>query len=79
MPDITYEIVKHDHGWAYKVGDSFSESYPSHDEARRAAEQAAARQEQAGSAETIQYQDKEGRWHEETASGDDRPSTTVTG
>jgi hypothetical protein len=79
MPQVTYEIVRHDHGWAYKVGDSFSETYDSHDSARRAAEEAAARQEQAGSSEAIQYQDRDGIWHEEIAQGDDRPDTRVEG
>ena len=41
MTRITYEIVEHDGGWAYKVGDVFSEPFPSHDAARRAAERAA--------------------------------------
>ena len=79
MADIVYEIVKHDHGWAYKVGETFSEAYPSHDEARRAAEAAAARQEQAGDATTISFQDSQGEWHEERSDADDRPSTHVEG
>jgi len=79
MPDVTYEIVKHDHGWAYKVGDTFSETYDSHDAARLAAEEAAARQEQAGQTEAIEYQDPKGEWHEEVAGGDDRPTTRVEG
>jgi len=41
MTRITYEIVEHDGEWAYKVGDVFSEPFPSHDAARRAAERAA--------------------------------------
>ena len=41
MPKVTYEIVEHDGGWAYKVADVFSEPFQSHDEARRAAERAA--------------------------------------
>src|SRR5690606_1202897 len=30
MPDVTYEVVEHDGGWAYKVGDVISETYPTH-------------------------------------------------
>ena len=41
MTRIIYEIVEHDGGWAYKVGDVFSEPFPSHEAARRAAEHAA--------------------------------------
>jgi hypothetical protein len=41
MTKITYEIVQHDGGWAYRVDETFSEAFPSHDSARKAAEQAA--------------------------------------
>ena len=27
---ITYRIVQHDGGWAYQLGDSYSETFPSH-------------------------------------------------
>ena len=37
MTDITYRIVEHDGGWAYKLGDVFSETFPDHDAAMRAA------------------------------------------
>ena len=37
MTDLTYNIVEHDGGWAYKVGDTFSETFPSHDAAQAAA------------------------------------------
>ena len=38
MAKIVYQIVQHDGGWAYKVGDVYSEPFSSHDEARQAAE-----------------------------------------
>ena len=38
MTKITYEVVEHDGGWAYRVDGAFSETFPSHDMARRAAE-----------------------------------------
>jgi len=41
MSKITYEIVEHDGGWAYRVNGVFSETFPSHDMARTAAERAA--------------------------------------
>ena len=44
MTKITYEIVEHDGGWAYRVGGVFSEAFPSHDLARKAAERAAKEQ-----------------------------------
>ncbi len=27
MTELTYEIVQHDGGWAYKLGDVFSETH----------------------------------------------------
>ena len=79
MIKITYEIVEHDGGWAYKVGDVFSEPFPSHDDARRAAERAAHEQVVPGDSTGISFADKEGRWHEELSTGSDRPQTAVKG
>ena len=45
MPSVIYEIVEHDGGWAYRAGDTFSETFPSHDEARIAATKAASHHE----------------------------------
>ena len=33
MPDVIYEVVQHDGGWAYKVDGVFSETFPTHAEA----------------------------------------------
>jgi len=77
MADVVYEVVEHDGGWAYKVGDVFSERFGSHDEARKAADDAAARQELAGEDAVISYQDQEGHDHVEVAVGEDRPETAV--
>lgn len=77
MTGILYEIVEHDGGWAYRVGDVFSETFATHDDARAAAEQAAAEQQLGGEDESISYQDREGVWHEEHARGDDRPQASV--
>ncbi len=77
MTDITYTIVEHDGGWAYKVGDTFSETFGSHDAALAAAKRAAAEQELPGETEGITYEDKNAVWHGEVASGDDRPTTHV--
>jgi hypothetical protein len=78
MTKLVYEIVQHDGGWAYKVGDTFSETFPTHNHALQAAETAAAEQRVAGSTDGIQYEDAEGRWHDELAKGDDRPDTEVS-
>lgn len=79
MAEVLYQVVEHDGGWAYKLGDVFSETFPSHDAARQAADRAAAEQRAPGDTTPISYQDEKGAWHEETASGSDRPDTTVTG
>lgn len=72
-----YRVVEHDGGWAYKVGDVFSETFRSHDEAMAAARAAASEQQLGGRTEGIEFQDAEGHWHEEVAEGRDRPSTDV--
>jgi hypothetical protein len=77
MSEVHYEIVQHDGGWAYKVGDVFSETFSSHEEAFFAAKSAAGRQELAGSPEEIEFQDERGKWHLEHAEGSDRPEADV--
>lgn len=77
MAKQTYRVVEHDGGWAYRVGDVFSETFPSHEAALQAAEAAAARQQLGGETEVIQYEDRQGDWHVEVASGGDRPQTEV--
>lgn len=77
MTQLKYEIVEHDGGFAYKLGDVFSEPFPTHDEAAAAARRAALEQRVAGETAAIQYQDASGKWHEEISRGDDRPETVV--
>ncbi len=79
MTDITYEIVEHDGGWAYRLGGAFSETFRSRAAAESAAKAAASEQELPGETEAIQFQDQQGKWHEELASGSDRPHTHVSG
>ncbi len=77
MVHVTYHIVEHDGGWAYKLGEVFSETFRTHDEAMRAARRAAMEQEQPGRTSGIRYEDAKGEWHEELARGDDRPQADV--
>ena len=77
MAEVTYEVVEHDGGWAYKSAGVFSETFPTHAAALKAAQAAAAEQKVPGSTEQIQYEDEKGRWHTETARGSDRPATNV--
>jgi hypothetical protein len=77
MANVIYEVVEHDGGWAYKLGDVYSETYATHEEAAVAAQRAAREQEAPGDTEVIEYQDEKGRWHTETARGGDRPDAEV--
>ena len=79
MTNITYEIVKHEDGWAYRVDGVFSETFPSHDMARKAAERAAREQAVPGDTTRISYEDEKGRWHSEVSAGSDRPEPDVEG
>jgi hypothetical protein len=79
MTTIHYKIVPHDGGFAYKLGDVFSEPFPTHDGALRAAHRVAREQHVPGETRVIEYQDAAGQWHTETAQGDDRPEVDVQG
>jgi hypothetical protein len=77
MAHVTYRIVRHEDGWAYTAGGSFSESFPTHTQALAAARRAAIEQRQPGDTETIMYEDEKGTWHTERSAGGDRPETDV--
>jgi hypothetical protein len=77
MTRITYSIVEHDGGWAYKAGTTYSETFRTRDEARSAAERAAREQQVPGQSTDIAWEDERGRWHTESSPGDDRPETEV--
>ncbi len=77
MAKITYEVVEHDGGWAYKVGDVFSETFATHEAAHKAAARAAGEQRVAGETTPIEWEDKQGKWHDELSGGGDRPATDV--
>jgi len=79
MTSVTYEIVPHEDGWAYRVDGVYSETFPSHDAARAAARRAAGEQRVSGETVGISWEDERGRWHEEVDPGDDRPQTDVEG
>ena len=77
MAKVRYQIVQHDGGWAYKMQGVFSEPFATHDEALSAAERVASEQQAPGETSPIEYEDAKGKWHEEVARGNDRPSTEV--
>lgn len=77
MTTIRYQVVEHDGGWAYKLGDVYSETFPTHDLALKAANAVAQEQQVGGDTEAIEYQDENGVWHVELARGGDRPQAEV--
>lgn len=77
MTKVIYEIVEHDGGWAYRVGDVLSEPFPTHRRAHEAAQLAAERQRVAGVTDGIEYQDANYLWHREVAEAGDRPETEL--
>ncbi|HTC43868.1 MAG TPA: DUF2188 domain-containing protein [Steroidobacteraceae bacterium] len=79
MGEIIYQIVEHDGGWAYRVDETFSETFPTHATARAAAERASREQALPGVATVISYEDPQGHWHRERSAGDDRPEPKVQG
>jgi hypothetical protein len=74
---IHYRIVQHDDGWAYKLGDVFSETFRSREQALFAARRAAREQERPDETRAILWEDADGKWHEELARGNDRPEAQV--
>jgi hypothetical protein len=77
MAELVYEVVEHDGGWAYRVGGTLSETFPTHEAAHRAAARAAGEQRVSGESAGISFEDSAGRWHDEVDAGDDRPATRV--
>jgi hypothetical protein len=77
MTRIHYKVVQHDGGWAYKLGDVFSEPFRTRDEALAAARRVAAEQHVPGELTQIEYQDASGRWHTEMSEATDRPEADV--
>jgi hypothetical protein len=77
LTQVAYHVVEHDGGWAYKVGEVFSETFPSKVLAHAAAARAAREQRTPGEGAAIEYEDSAGNWHDEYAKGSDRPDTEV--
>ncbi|MDZ4691790.1 hypothetical protein [Terricaulis sp.] len=77
MTKVVYEIIEHDGGWAFKLGDTISQSFLTHDAAYNAAKRVAMEQRRPGETVGISWEDAKGRWHDELAPGDDRPEVDV--
>jgi len=79
MSRIHYKIVQHDGGWAYKLGDVFSEPFATHAAAMRAAKRVIHELHIPGETITIEYQNEAGEWRTELARGLDHPDADVSG
>ena len=77
MAKLHYRIVQHDGGWAYKLGDVFSEPFATRAKAMAAAHRVANEQHVPGDTVYIEYQNEAGKWQTELARGSDRPDTDV--
>ncbi|MBX5046857.1 DUF2188 domain-containing protein [Rhizobium lentis] len=62
MADITYQVVPHDNGWAYKLGDTLSETYATAEEAIDHAKDAASRQKIGDGEALLAYPAPDGGW-----------------
>lgn len=74
---VTYHVGQHDGGFAYRLDDVWSETFPDHDAALEAAKDAARRQQIGGDTVEISYQLADGRWQTQHVDGGDRPETDV--
>lgn len=77
MTKVSYEIVQHDGGWAYKAQGSYSETFTTREQAVSAAHRAANEQQVAGETAAISFEDERGKWHSEVSEGTDRPEAEV--
>ena len=77
MNRVTYHLLEHDGGWAYRVDGSISETFHTREIAHAAALRAAAEQRRPGEDTEIVYEDETGHWTQAASGGDDRPATAV--
>ena len=77
MTQITSRIVEHDGGWAYRLGDTYSETFGVRADAHAAAVRAAREQRVSDATAWIEYETADGEWVTERADGHDRPQTDV--
>lgn len=74
---VTYEIVQHDEGWAYRMNGAYSERFDSHDQALEAARIVLDQLRQQDAPARIIYQDENGHWIAEMSNGQDHPEAEI--
>lgn len=77
MTKPNYEIVERDGGYAWKLGDAFSETYPTRDAASAAAIEDSARRQSGTARATAQSDGDARRWHNEMADNDTGHETDI--
>ncbi len=77
MTKVHYRVLEHDGGWAYMLGDVYSEAFPSRKAALTAAHRVAREQHVPGDTVNIEYQNEVGQWITELTRGDDHPDADV--
>lgn len=65
MSVITYNILRHDGGWAYEVNGTFSASFSTRTAARAAAKRAACKHRLAGKTVPIDCEEGQDNWDHE--------------
>ena len=79
MSHVVYAIVQHDGGWAYKVGDVFSETFATRKAAHAAAARAAEEQRVPGQTARSSTRTLLANGMRKRKPGGDRPDTEVRG
>ena len=77
MAHYTYHIGQHDGGWAYRLGDVWSEPFPDHATALATAKKVALRQHVEGETAEIMYETADGEWKTEHIDRSEKPDVDV--
>lgn len=77
MTEVIYEIGEHDGGWAYKVGNVYSDPIAPAKAFMQPRPKSLWNSACPGETEAIQFEDAKGQWHTETAQGGDRPRPEI--
>ena len=74
---VTYHVDEHDGGWAYRVDQVWSETFPDHASALKAARAAASRQGTSDASVLVTYENTSGQWVTELAGNGERVDADV--
>ena len=77
MMKPNYEIVERDGGYAWKLGDALSETYPTREAANAAAIEDSHKRESGNGRKTAQAEGDARRWHNEMTDNDTGHETDI--